>query len=248
MELQERITDYWNRRSPGFSAAVMDEITNGDGAHVQEAARKLGVRAGAKVLDVGCGPGYFEMLLGGTGAEFHAIDYSEGMAEAAKANIAAGGIEADVRRMDAQDLDYPDSFFDAVVSRNVLWSLPYPEAAYREMARVMKPGAKAYVCDGNYYLHIYDEPYRRRIRRDKGEEKAGSHCKFNNGDVDFKEIEELAKDLPCSRVRRPQWDVEMLCSLPVSDIEVKVRRFDTEDGGRLIGFFELFFTKEGSIE
>ena len=72
MELQERITDYWNRRSPGFSAAVMDEITNGDGAHVQEAAL-LQTAAYRHALAEGIAEGvmaYKENLLRRQSAEF----------------------------------------------------------------------------------------------------------------------------------------------------------------------------------
>ena len=43
---------------------------------------------------------------------------------------------------------------------------------------------------------------------------------------------------------RPQWDMGILGSLPCSDIKARIRRFDSEDGRRLAGCFELFFTKE----
>ena len=29
MELKDQVADYWNRRSSGFSDAVMDEVRNG---------------------------------------------------------------------------------------------------------------------------------------------------------------------------------------------------------------------------
>ena len=246
MELKDRIADYWDRRSLGFSAAVKDEILNGKNASCPEIVRELDIGEGTRVLDVGCGPGYFEMMMRDTGAEFHAIDYSQDMVKAARDNMAENGIRADVRHMDAQRLEYPDGMFDAVVSRNVFWSLPDPEAAYREMLRVMRPGAKAYLSDGNFYLHIHDASYRRKRKpEDRPKEPvAGSHDRFNYGNVDFKEIEILAKDLPCSMHARPQWDLDILCSLPCSDIRTRIRRFDSEDGRRLAGYFELFFTKE----
>jgi SAM-dependent methyltransferase len=246
MELKDRIADYWDRRSLGFSAAVKDEILNGKNASCPEIVRELGIGKGTKVLDVGCGPGYFEMMMKGTGAEFHAIDYSQDMVRAACANLAENGMQADVRRMDAQRLEYPDGTFDAVIARNVFWSLPDPKAAYREMLRVMRPGAKAYLSDGNFYLHIHDASYRRRRGpKDRPREPvAGSHYRFNCGNVDFNEIEALAEDLPCSMHARPQWDLGILSSLPCSDIRARIRRFDSEDGRRLAGCFELFFTKE----
>ncbi len=248
MELKDQVADYWDRRSSGFSEAINDEIKNGTNPSRLEITEALGIRAGARVLDVGCGPGYFEMLLGRTGAEFYAIDYSKDMVERARDNISKAGFAADVRHMDAQRLDFQDGMFDAVVSRDVFWSLPDPEAAYREMLRVMKPGAKAYIRDGNYYLHLHDETYRRKPapRLEHVGNQAGSHYKFNDGQVDFKEIEDLALDLPASSHRRPQWDADILASLPCSEIRIKMRRFESVKGESLVGSFEIFFTKEDS--
>ena len=246
MDLKDQVADYWDRRSSGFSEAVKDEIRNGANPSRDEIISWLGIGAGSKVLDIGCGPGYFEMLLGGTGAEFYAIDYSREMVVKATENAAKAGVAADIRRMDAQRLDFPDSMFDAVVSRNVLWSLTDPESAYREMLRVMKPGARAYVADGNYYLHLHDGSYRRKLlpRPNAPDQRAGSHYKFNKDQVDFKEIEDLALDLPASSRRRPQWDADVLASLPCTEIRMKLRRFESVSGGSLVGSFEIFFTKE----
>ncbi len=248
MELKDQVADYWNRRSSGFSDAVMDEIRNGTNPSRDVILEGLGIGPGSKVLDVGCGPGYYEMLLGDVGAEMHAIDYSEDMVEKARANVLKSGFAADVRQMDAQSLDYPDGCFDAVLSRNVLWSLPDPETAYREMLRVMKPGARAYVCDGNYYLHLHDEAYRRKRPRaaELAEKAVGSHYRFNDDKVDFREMDAIASSLPASARRRPQWDCEILMSLPCSEIRTRLRRFVSVDDESLVGSFEIIFTKEDS--
>ena len=250
MELKDQVADYWDRRSSGFSEAVLDEIQNGTNPSREEISRWLGIAEGAKVLDVGCGPGYFEMLLGDSGAEFHAVDYSKDMVERARENARKAGIAVEIRRMDAQDLDYPDGTFDAVLSRDVLWSLPDPEAAYREMLRVMKPGARAYIRDGNYYLHLHDGSYRRkpRLNAPPREDRAGSHYRFNADNVDFREMDAMAEALPASRRRRPQWDAEILASLPCSEIRMRLSRFLSVNDESLIGSFEIFFAKEGSIE
>ncbi len=248
MELKDQVADYWDRRSSGFSQAVNDEIKNGTNPYRKDIVETLGIGPGSKVLDIGCGPGYFEMLLGDTGAEFHAIDYSREMVSQARDNIRRAGFAADVRHMDAQKLDYPDGMFDAVMSRDVFWSLPDPEAAYGEMLRVMKPGAKAYIRDGNYYLHLHDETYRRKpsLPSEHVGRRAGSHYKFNDDKVDFREMDVLALDLPASSHRRPQWDADILASLPCSEIRMKLRRFTSVNEESLVGSFEIFFTKEDS--
>lgn len=241
MGLSEEIADYWSRRSSGFSDAVIDECVNGDGRVRDMLVSELGIGPGSRVLDAGSGPGFFEMVLEGTGAELHAVDFSEAMVEKARENAPS----AIVRRMDVQSLEYPDGFFDAVVSRNVLWSLTDPAKAYSEIVRVMKPGAKALVIDGNYYLGLYDERYARQNEpcpRNPGTDRPGSHAKFNRGDVDFREMENLALGLPLSRVLRPVWDLEVLCGLPVSEVGFRISSRRT-DGFRRIGQFTITFTR-----
>jgi phosphatidylethanolamine/phosphatidyl-N-methylethanolamine N-methyltransferase len=44
--------------------------------------------------------------------------------------------------MDAQNLGFPDAFFDAVVAQYVITTVPDPEAALDEFARVTKPGGE----------------------------------------------------------------------------------------------------------
>jgi phosphatidylethanolamine/phosphatidyl-N-methylethanolamine N-methyltransferase len=44
--------------------------------------------------------------------------------------------------MDAQHLGFPDAFFDAVVAQYVITTVPNPEAALNEFARVTKPGGE----------------------------------------------------------------------------------------------------------
>lgn len=226
----------------------MDEVVNGTMDLRDRLIDLLGIHEGTKVLDIGCGPGMFEMIFGSTGAELFAIDYSQGMVDEAVSNTGRMGIVADIRRMNAQELEFEDEMFDVIVSRDVFWSLVDPEATYREIVRVMKPGAKAFIIDGNYYLGLFDENYRYKPPKTpqvQKKEPVGSHYKFHDGKVDFKVMDELAKDLPLSRQKRPQWDVQILCDLPCSDINVRMRAHPQEDGlPRRIGRFEITFTKE----
>ena len=43
--------------------------------------------------------------------------------------------------MDAKNLAFPDSFFDAVVAQYVITAVPDPEATLDDFVRVLKPGA-----------------------------------------------------------------------------------------------------------
>ena len=44
----------------------------------------------------------------------------------------------------------PTDSFDLVVSRHVLWTLPHPEAAIDEWIRVLRPGGRLAVIDGQF--------------------------------------------------------------------------------------------------
>ena len=101
----------------------------------------MGEAAGTgKVLEVGIGTGA-TMRFYRPGVELTGIDLSPGMLEVARRNAARLGIAADLREMDAQQVDFPDQSFDAVVFTLCLCTIPDPELAIREGLRVARPGA-----------------------------------------------------------------------------------------------------------
>ena len=55
-----------------------------------------------KVLDLGCGPDFFTMMLGQRGCQMTAFDYSDGMLNQAKQNAASAGVTAEFVQGDAQ--------------------------------------------------------------------------------------------------------------------------------------------------
>lgn len=228
MQHIEEIKDYWNLRANGFSLAVEEELRTESGKEWEEIFRKTITKEKAAVLDDGTGAGFFPVILSRLGHQVTAIDYSEEMTAQAEKRFKEAGAEVLVRQMDAQKLEFADENFDAVVSRNVLWNLDDPAAAYREMHRVLRPGGKLIISDGNMYLYMHDEEYARlhekqmEEMRKKHEIDGGLHGKHNVDHVDFSIIEKIAEDLPMSRRRRPQWDFEQLISLGFDDIHVKL--------------------------
>lgn len=58
--------------------------------------------------------------------------------------------DVDVRRMSVTDLDFPDDFFDLVVSHETFEHLPDVPASVHSLHRVMKPGGMAYIHVHNY--------------------------------------------------------------------------------------------------
>src|SRR4051794_1714415 len=107
-------------------------------------ADAAGVRAGMRVLDVGCGPGGLTReLVVRTGEErVAAIDPSPQFAAACRERFPG----ADVRDGSAEQLPWEDASFDAALSSLVIAFMRDPEAGVREMARVTRPGGTVALC------------------------------------------------------------------------------------------------------
>lgn len=91
------------------------------------------------VLDVACGTGTNLGYLPDA-ITYVGIDVSPEMLEKAEDNLAQSSIDGRLRQMDAQDLQFDDGSFDAVISALSTCTFPDPIAVLREMERVCKPG------------------------------------------------------------------------------------------------------------
>ena len=111
---------------------------------------RLQLRAGERVLDMGCGGGRHAFAALRHGAAVVALDRSDAELKDARAvmggMVDAGEIAADVGGSvtcgDALDLPFPDATFDRVVASEVLEHIPDDTGALRELARVLRPGGR----------------------------------------------------------------------------------------------------------
>jgi phosphatidylethanolamine/phosphatidyl-N-methylethanolamine N-methyltransferase len=114
---------------------------------VFDAGRKATIaaaeRIGGRILDVGIGTGMSLTDYSPTN-RVAGVDYSEPMLRKAHERVVGhrlAHVEA-LAVMDAQQLGFPDAFFDAVVAQYVITTVPDPEAALDEFARVVRPGGE----------------------------------------------------------------------------------------------------------
>jgi len=112
--------------------------------------RRLGLRRGELVLDLGSGPGRHAFETMRRGARVVLCDYDTGeLAQArtlAAAMADAGEVGAPVDRLmataqgDGVHLPFPDDTFDRIIAAEVLEHIPDDEGAIAELHRVLKPG------------------------------------------------------------------------------------------------------------
>ncbi len=135
----------------------------------------------------------------------------------AQAKENAGELVDEIRfvEMNAEDLAFEDGSFDAVISRNLTWNLPHPDRAYAEWARVLKPGSLLLNFDANWYTYLFDDEAHSAWERDRLNSAAHGAGDQNIGE-NFDVMEDIARRVPLSGIRRPEWDLQQLTELGLS--------------------------------
>jgi len=111
------------------------------------AIRRMGIRPGDRVLEVGVGTGINAALYPGD-CSVTGIDLSSSMLEKARERVARKGVR-NVRllQMDAANLKFADDSFDIVYAPYVISVVPDPVAVASEMRRVCRPGGRIVILN-----------------------------------------------------------------------------------------------------
>lgn len=223
MELLNQIEEYWTKRAEGYSQVNQGELaTQQRRIWLENLREHLPDKKpeDVKILDIGTGPGFFAIILAQAGYQVTAVDYTEEMLKEARHNAGELAEKIQWLQMDAQNLDFPDQTFDAVVSRNLTWNLENPTRAYQEWLRVLKKGGKLLNYDANWYHHLFDEKKRKEYEEDRKRVES-LHMEDHYTCTDIDSMEDIARKVPLSRINRPLWDKELLEDLDCSKVEIE---------------------------
>ena len=138
---QEQI-DYWNQRA-GATWAELQERLDALLAPLSKAGLNAAqVKAGERVLDVGCGCGDTSIALQQKGAEVLGVDVSAPMLEhARKRDSSVKYLQADAARTDFEGV------FDLMFSRFGVMFFDDPKSAFKNLHGALKPdGRMLFVC------------------------------------------------------------------------------------------------------
>lgn len=211
----ESIRGYWNSRALGYSQKTRMDLDASEELWLNRLLPFMDKRK-MRILDIGCGPGFFSLFLARLGHEVTAFDYAEEMLARAAENAKSYNVSLELRKGDAQNLPFEDESFDLIVSRNLTWNMEQPAQGYAEWLRVLKCGAELVNFDGNHYRYLFSPLYAEgKLHLDDT-----AHTPQMMQGVDPSRMEAIAWNLPLSREDRPEWDVRTLEGLGAVDIRV----------------------------
>ncbi|WP_025030899.1 class I SAM-dependent methyltransferase [Nitratireductor aquibiodomus] len=151
--LKEDIREYWSEKAAVFDQSaghrIDDQIEAPEWRKLLTGA--LGDLTGKRVLDLGCGTGEMSRLLLSLGASVKAIDFAEPMLEIARQKNAQDGHNFRAELSDVEELPLEATgTYDAIIARHLVWTLTDPYIAFKNWHRVLRPGGKLLVIDGNW--------------------------------------------------------------------------------------------------
>lgn len=146
----DSIGEKWikEKRNDELMVAGAGAFLSGSSIVFEEMMRAVGDLHGLRVLDYGCGSGWLSTYLAQRGAHVEGFDISSKLVELGMLRAKANGVEKNVhlKRMIAEQLEYPDNHFDRVIGISILHHISLEEGA-RELSRVLKPGGKAFFIE-----------------------------------------------------------------------------------------------------
>jgi len=158
----EGVSGWWNSKTPERYDNQHNDDCDVHAKRVFSSREKkvlqfvddLHLPKGAKVLELGYGPGFTALQLGKRGLEIHGVDISATFCEIATRRCTEGCPEGEfffrVGNIE-NNLGYEDNSFDLVLLVGVFHYLYSDDSCLQEVYRVLKPGGHLIVCQRKTY-------------------------------------------------------------------------------------------------
>ncbi len=144
VDLSERVLSVkarknWNRFAENYQLFRQESGTYNELVEIPAMLSLIDDVKDKKVLDAGCGYGYYSILLAKKGADVTGIDISEKMIDLAQKNAAESQVKCEFHVCDMQDLSmFNSNVFDLTISSIVIGNLDDLGNAFSEVSRVLK--------------------------------------------------------------------------------------------------------------
>jgi ubiquinone/menaquinone biosynthesis C-methylase UbiE len=150
--VKQQVAAHWDRRAPHFDADFGHSIRTKAERAAWDRILDLVLpgRGPLDALDAGCGTGFLTFELGARGHRVTGVDFAPAMIAEARRKAAERGVSVRFEEADAEQLPFTPGSFDLAISRHLLWTLPHPEAAIDEWIRILRPGGRLVVVDGQF--------------------------------------------------------------------------------------------------
>ncbi len=226
--LKDKVQGYWSKRAESFAELreheiksqkadrwlneILCKMTGKKDADKRQITQILGKDASnIRILDVGCGSGFFEVLLGQHGFHITGIDLTKEMVAKANQMIAEYGLEESRVKalvMDAENPDFAPETFDVIITRNLTWTLPHPIEAYDKWYALLKKDGMLLNFDAEYAKGAHNLS----LPENKAHNMMSDPLK--------EECHDIYHMLSISTLERPDWDLEVLRQVGFSAVSV----------------------------
>jgi SAM-dependent methyltransferase len=132
---------------------------------ITEAFRRLGLREGSSILDVGCGTGWTTVFFAEAGYRPVGVDIAPAMVVVARDLAQRWRVDAEFREADMDEFDLGKTF-DAALVFDALHHSEVPDRVVHNVARHLRPGAWVLFGEPSW-LHAIS-PRARRVHRETG--------------------------------------------------------------------------------